>query len=73
MGGWWWETMDTHGEIPKRIPFPARGQARKLEFAGVQLKACRAKTALRGDINFQSRPEATEPRAAQFSRLQAPA
>lgn len=27
---WWWETMDTHGEIPKLIPFPARGQAQKV-------------------------------------------
>lgn len=33
----------------------------ELEFAGVQLSACRAKTAFIGDISLQSRPEATEP------------
>lgn len=38
-------------------PFPFLG----LEFAGVQLNACREKTAFIGDISLQSRPEATEP------------
>lgn len=33
----------------------------ELEFVGVQLNACRAKTAFLGDISLQSRPEATEP------------
>lgn len=44
--------------VPSFLPFFLF----ELEFSGVQLKACRAKTALRGDINLQSRPEATEPR-----------
>ena len=33
----------------------------ELEFAGVHLNACKAKTAFIGDISLQSRPEATEP------------
>jgi hypothetical protein len=69
------KTMDTHEEIPEFIFLVARSLAQKVKSGqfsfflrvGVcrslsKRLACRVKTAFRGDISSQRRPEATEPR-----------